>query len=106
MAWRNGVALPRTVGQQVLVGVVQRPWKLSHETQVSTPRMYGKYLVPYLLAIYREQDYQDGRTDSPCVLQDFVPFGAAALLPLNLNHTLHKQGTGTVDHSLPLGCYF
>ena len=28
----------------------------------------------------------DGRTDSPCVLQDFVPFGAAALLPLNFNH--------------------
>ena len=48
----------------------------------------------------------DGRTDSPCVLQDFVPFGAAALLPLNLNHTLLKQGTGTADHLLPLGCYF
>ena len=46
-----------------------------------------------------------GRTDSPCVLQDFVPFGAAALLPLNLNHTLLKQGTGTADHLLPLGCY-
>ena len=48
----------------------------------------------------------DGRTDSPCVLQDFVPFGAAALLPLNLNHILLKQGTGTADHLLPLGCYF
>ena len=48
----------------------------------------------------------DGRTDSPCVLQDFVPFGAAALLPLNLNHFLLKQGTGTADHLLPLGCYF
>ena len=47
----------------------------------------------------------DGRTDSPCVLQDFIPFGAAALLPLNLNHTLLKQGTGTADHLLPLGCY-
>ena len=42
----------------------------------------------------------DGRTDSPCVLQDFVPFGAAALLPLNLNHILPKQGTGTADHLL------
>ena len=49
--------------------------------------------------------WTDGRTDSPCVLQDFVPFGAAALLPLNLNHTLLKQGTGTADHLLPLGCY-
>ena len=47
----------------------------------------------------------DGRTDSPCVLQDFVPFGAAALLPLNLQHFLLKQGTGTADHLLPLGCY-
>ena len=26
----------------------------------------------------------DVRTDSPCVLQDFVPFGAAALLLSNL----------------------
>ena len=47
----------------------------------------------------------DGWTDSPCVLQDFDPFGAAGLLPLNLNHTLLKQGTGTTDHLLPLGCY-
>ena len=47
----------------------------------------------------------DGRTDSPCVLQDFVPFGAAALLPINLHHFLLKQGTGTTDHLLPLGCY-
>ena len=39
-----------------------------------------------------------GRTDSPCVLQDFVPFGAAALLPLILNQTLLKQGSGTADH--------
>ena len=30
---------------------------------------------------------------------------AAALLPLNLNQTLLKQGTGTTDHLLPLGCY-
>ena len=48
----------------------------------------------------------DGQTDSPCVLQNFVPFGATALLPVNLNYTLLKQGTGTADHLLPLGCYF
>ena len=47
----------------------------------------------------------DGRPDSPCVLQDFVLFGAAALLPFNCNHTLLKQGMGTADHLLPLGCY-
>ena len=29
---------------------------------------------------------------SPCVLQDFVPFGAAALLPLTLIHNDAKQG--------------
>ena len=48
----------------------------------------------------------DRLTDSPCILQDFIPSGAAALLPLNLNHTLLKQGTDTADHLLPLGCYF
>ena len=39
----------------------------------------------------------DGRTDeqkSPCVLQDFVPFGAAALLPLTTIHNHAKQGNG------------
>ena len=41
-------------------------------------------------------EWTDGWTDrSPCVLQDFVPFGAAALLPLNLNHSSLKQGMGT-----------
>ena len=48
----------------------------------------------------------DGWTDRFLyVLQDFVPFEAAALLPLNLNHVLLKQGMGTADHLLPLGCY-
>ena len=43
----------------------------------------------------------DGWTDknSDCVLQDFVSFGAAALLPFN-------QDTGTADHLMPLGGYF
>ena len=47
-----------------------------------------------------------GQTDSLFVLQDFLPYGAAALLPLNLDHRLLKQGTGIADHLLPLGCYF
>ena len=53
----------------------------------------------------------DGQTDQQTegyisrVLQDFVPFAATALVPLNLHHTLLKQGTGTTDHLLPLGCY-
>ena len=46
--------------------------------------------------------WTDGRTDGQT---DFISFRAAALLPLNLNHTLLKQGTGTADHLLPLGCY-
>ena len=46
----------------------------------------------------RMDGQMDRRTDSPRFLQDFVPFGAAALLPLNLSHTLLKQGTGTADH--------
>ena len=49
--------------------------------------------------------WMDGWADFPCVLQDFIPFGAAALLPFNINQTLLKQGTGTADHLLPLGCY-
>ena len=31
---------------------------------------------------------------SPCVLQDFFPFGAAALLPLTPIHNHAKQGKG------------
>ena len=48
----------------------------------------------------------DGRTNFPCVLQDFVPFGAAALLLLNLIDTLLKQGMDTADHLLPLGFFY
>ena len=33
-------------------------------------------------------------------------FVAAAPLPLNLNHTLLKQGPGSADHLLPFGWYF
>ena len=42
-------------------------------------------------------EWMDGGTDepkSPCVLQDFVPFGAAALLPLTPIHNHSKQGNG------------
>ena len=42
----------------------------------------------------------DGRTDmnSPCILKDFVPFGAAALLPFDFNKHQIKQGKGIDDH--------
>ena len=39
----------------------------------------------------------DGQTDSPCVLQDFVPFGAAALDPFDLNHIVLMQGMVTAE---------
>ena len=50
----------------------------------------------------------DGRTDknSPRVLQDFVPFRAAALLPLKFTLKMLKQGKGIADHILPLGDLF
>ena len=50
----------------------------------------------------------DGWTDknSPCVLQDFVPFRAAALLPLKFTLKMLKQGKGIADHILPLGDLF
>ena len=52
----------------------------------------------------------DGWMDrnSSCVLQDFVPFGAAALLPFESTHkspfNKHqlKQGKGTDDHIVPV----
>ena len=51
----------------------------------------------------------DGWTDRQFLLvvyRIFVPFGAAALLPFNLNHKLLKQGMGTADQLLPLSCYW
>ena len=45
----------------------------------------------------RTDEWMDGRMDerkSPCVLQDIVPFGAAALLPITYNHQHMKQGNG------------
>ena len=46
----------------------------------------------------------DGLMDSLRLLQDFVPFGAAALLCLNGYHQLLEQGTGTANH-LPFTAY-
>ena len=67
---------------------------------------FGPHCLDLGFLAERTDGQTDGRADFPCVLQDFVPFGAAALLPFNLNHTLLKQGTGTADHLLPLGCYY
>ena len=39
-------------------------------------------------------DGRMGEQKSPCVLQDFVPFGAAALLPLISIYNHAKQGNG------------
>ena len=48
----------------------------------------------------------DGRMDeqkSPCVLQDFVSFGAAALLPLSPIQIHAKQGNGYRRPHIALG---
>ena len=39
-------------------------------------------------------DGQNDKQKSPCFLQDFVPFGAAALLPLAPFHNHAKEGNG------------
>ena len=44
----------------------------------------------------------DELTKVPCVLQDFVPFGAAALLPLFQFPITQSRAMGIDDHMLPL----
>ena len=59
----------------------------AHQTQVL--RSLGDYVpVTQILA-----GDMDGWMDSPCVL----PFGAAAMLPLNITKQTLKQGMGTAD---------
>ena len=41
-----------------------------------------------------QTDKQTDKQKSPCVLQDFFPFGAAALLPLIPIYNHAKQGNG------------
>ena len=48
----------------------------------------------------------DERIKVPCVLQDFVPLGAAALLPLTPFTIIQSRATGIPDHILPLGDLF
>ena len=40
---------------------------------------------------------------SPCILQDYVPFGTTALLPPNI---MQIGATGIDDHIFPLGDWF
>ena len=48
-----------------------------------------------------------GRTDSPCVLQDFVPLRGQSPAYLKGYHKqTAQQGKGTEDHLLPLGDWF
>ena len=37
--------------------------------------------------------WMDGRTKVPCILQDFIPFGAAALPPIPIYNQV-RQGNG------------
>ena len=68
--------------------------------------IFGPHCLELGFLVERTDGWMERRADFPCVLQDFVRFGAAALLPFNSNHTLLKQGTGAADHLLPLGCYY
>ena len=52
----------------------------------------------------RKDEWMDGQIP-PMFYRTSSSFGAAALHPLNLNHTLHKQGTGTADHLHPSGLF-
>ena len=61
-------------------------------------------LPVFFMAAWTKGRQTDGRTDSPYVLQNSVPVGAAALLPLDLNHILIQQGMGTADQLLPSRC--
>ena len=53
----------------------------------------------------RQMDERTDEQKSPYVLQDFVPFGAAALLPLQFT-IMQSWVTGMADHILPLGDLF
>ena len=44
-----------------------------------------------------------GEQKSSCVLWDFVPFGAAALLPLTPVHKIQSREVAIADNILPLG---
>ena len=48
----------------------------------------------------------DIRTDFPCILQDIIPLGSAALPTSKLPTYNDGQGKGTADHLLPLGDLF
>ena len=56
----------------------------------------------------RRTDRWTDKQKSPCVLKDFVPFGAAALYPLTSVHIVNftiiqSREMGIADHILPLG---
>ena len=53
----------------------------------------------------RTDVYTDGQIP-PVFYRTLSPSGPLPCSPLNFNHTLLKQGTGTADHLLPLGCYY
>ena len=54
------------------------------------------------------QGEMDGRMDGqiPLCSTGLRPLRGRCPAPPQLNQTLLKQGTGTADHLLPLGCYY
>ena len=47
----------------------------------------------------------DGRTDSPVFYRNLFPLGMMPCSPSTHTHAPLRQGRGTADHLLPLGCY-
>ena len=73
----------------------ETPIKLNLEvmlrvTRVNIPQLRLLKAFNQHLILFLRQEKQN----SPCVLQDIVPFGAAALLPLTPIHNHSKQGNG------------
>ena len=64
--------------------------------------LFFHFAVKLLRIIQRHPGQKEGsRMDGQ---MDRFPLRAAALLSLNFNHKILKQGTGNADDLLPLGC--
>ena len=64
---------------------ILRPYISLLRPQLRLLKAFSQHLIHFL---------RQEKQNSPCVLQDIVPFGAAALLPLTPIHNHSKQGNG------------
>ena len=54
--------------------------------------IFGPHCLELGFLVVRTDGWMERRADFLCVLQDFVPFGTAALLPLTPIHNHAKEG--------------